>query len=1011
MTTKWAMAVLAMIFMIAPVAIAQNPTATVTGTVQDSEGGVLPGVTVTATSPALQGSRTAVTDANGNYKLAFLNPGTYIINYELDGFATTVRSVKASAAQTTTSDISMELAGVTEEIVVTSNEETISETNTVASTTTQDDLEKLAINRTPLQAVNLAPGVADTGPSTEPSIHGAMSFENLYLVNGVVVNENLRGQFLPLFIEDAISETTTTTAGVSAEYGRFTGGVVNVITKSGGNEFSGSLRVNLLNEDWISDANRFALNPNATPNEDATNEIYEATLGGPIWKDKIWWFASARDREETGTDSTTFTNIQYPEADTEERLELKATISPAQGHTIIGSSLEIDRTRSGSTFGSVLDLRSVTNRTDPQEIEAYNYTGILTSNFFVEAQYSERLYEIATGLGGPQDLIDGTLMRHRPTGRRFWSSTFCGSCEPEQRDNENTLAKASYFLTTEGSGTHDVTFGYDTFTDIRFSVNHQSGSDFQVWAEDIYIDGSNNIFPIFQGSTTWVVWWPPIGLEIAQPTDFVTNSLYANDSWQLNDRWSFNVGVRYDENDGVDSSGNLVTDDDQISPRLGLSYDVKGDGDLVVNASYGTYVAAIANTGNVADGASTGGALSGFFSFYQGPQVNTNCPPDCVTTDVALNTLFDWYFGEGLGGPDVNKALADQSIIPGLFYQSIPGVSQVVRQGFTSPSADELTVGATKRLGNKGLVRGDIVYREWSDFYATRTTPGDISGGTEVKEIGNFANDVYEREYLGVEFQGRYRFTDKFTLAGNYTWSELEGNINGETGGSGPVGGGANTWPEFNRLSVIPNGAALTYPVGNLLADQTHKFRIWGVYDILENEHHSLSVSLLQNFFSGQPFSDAIGVDTTPGSLTGDAIRAASATAAAYVQPPSSITVFPTGRGAYKTDDITRTDLAVNYAFNWSLGGKDFEVFLQPEVVNLFDEDGLTNNTLTDTLDFNNNGRCPNGAGGLCEDFNALTTTPVLGTHYVLDENFDNAEDEDDFQQPRTFRLSVGFRF
>ena len=86
-------------------------------------------------------------------------------------------------------------------------------------------------------------------------------------------------------------------------------------------------------------------------------------------------------------------------------------------------------------------------------------------------------------------------------------------------------------------------------------------------------------------------------------------------------------------------------------------------------------------------------------------------------------------------------------------------------------------------------------------------------------------------------------------------------------------------------------------------------------------------------------------------------------------------------------------------------------MFLQPEVVNLFDEDGLTNNTLTDTLDFNNNGRCPNGAGGLCEDFNALTTTPVLGTHYVLDENFDNAEDEDDFQQPRTFRLSVGFRF
>ena len=675
--------------------------------------------------------------------------------------------------------------------------------------------------------------------------------------------------------------------------------------------------------------------------------------------------------------------------------------------------------RSGSTFGSVLDLRSVSNRTDPQEISAFNYTGILTSNFFVEAQYSERLYEIATGLGGPPDLIEGTLMRHRPTNRRFWSSTFCGSCEPEQRDNENTLAKGSYFLTTEGSGTHDITFGYDTFTDIRFSVNHQSGSDFQVWAEDIHIDSSNNIFPIFQGSTTWVVWWPPIGLDIAQPTDFTTNSFYVNDSWQLNDRWSFNVGLRYDENDGVDSSGNLVTDDDKISPRIGMSYDVKGDGDLVVNASYGTYVAAIANSGNVADGASTGGALSGFFSFYGGPPVNVNCPPDCVTTDVALQTMFDWYFGEGLGGPDVNAAIANPGLVPGLFYSSVPGVTQVVREGFKSPSTDELVVGATKRLGNKGMIRGDIVYREWDDFYSDRTQPGDtydLNGDGvpdgETKEIGNFGNNELERTYLGIEFQGRYRFTDRFTLAGNYTWSELEGNINGETGGSGPVSSSPNTWPEYSALTVVPNGLRSTFPVGPLTADQTHKARIWGVYDILENEHHNLSVSVLQNFFAGAPFSDDIGVDTTPGSLTGDAIRAASATAAAYAQPPSSITVFPTGRGAYETDDITRTDVAINYAFNWSLVGKDVEVFLQPEVINLFDEKGVDPQRANDdTFDYNNGGACANGAGGQCEDFNALTTTPVRGVHYELGDEFGQADRFEDYQQPRTFRFSVGFRF
>ena len=74
--------------------------------------------------------------------------------------------------------------------------------------------------------------------------------ENLFLINGVTVSENLRGQPYDLYIEDAIQETTIATAGISAEYGRFGGGVVNVITKSGGNLFSGSFRDTLLNDDW-----------------------------------------------------------------------------------------------------------------------------------------------------------------------------------------------------------------------------------------------------------------------------------------------------------------------------------------------------------------------------------------------------------------------------------------------------------------------------------------------------------------------------------------------------------------------------------------------------------------------------------------------------------------------------------------------------------------------------------------------------------------------------------------
>ena len=192
----------------------------------------------------------------------------------------------------------MSIAEVVEEIVVTSRVETISETNTVASTYTGSKRSRqLPIARTIYETVQLAPGVHNTavGGNRNITINGAMSFENVWMINGVVINENVRGQSRPLFIEDAVSETTVKTAGVSAEYGRFTGGVVNVVTKSGGNEFSGSVRVSLNNDDWESQT------PLSGDRVDNITEIYEGTLGGPFWKDKVWFFASYRDLELADT--------------------------------------------------------------------------------------------------------------------------------------------------------------------------------------------------------------------------------------------------------------------------------------------------------------------------------------------------------------------------------------------------------------------------------------------------------------------------------------------------------------------------------------------------------------------------------------------------------------------------------------------------------------------------------------------------------------------------------------
>jgi len=204
----------------------------------------MPGVTVSLTSPALQGQKVAVTNAQGDYIFKALPAGDYHVRFELASFATLEYDVRMSTSQPRALDAVMYPEAMQEEIVVTSSFENVSTGAQGSSTMEQSTLEKLPVARTLNQAVLLSAGTSASGPGGNISISGSQSWESLYTINGVVVNENIRGQALDLYIEDAVLETTTMTSNMSAEYGRFAGGVVNTVTKSGGNQFSGSFRAN-----------------------------------------------------------------------------------------------------------------------------------------------------------------------------------------------------------------------------------------------------------------------------------------------------------------------------------------------------------------------------------------------------------------------------------------------------------------------------------------------------------------------------------------------------------------------------------------------------------------------------------------------------------------------------------------------------------------------------------------------------------------------------------------------
>ena len=278
-------------------ALAQGrQTGTVRGSVVDAQGLVMPGVTVTVRSPALQGARTVVTDINGNYQILALPPGEYDVVFELSGFAAINEMATVSLGGDVGVNAAMAPAGVTEVVQVVGVVPTPIETTVTSSNITADEVNALPSSRTPFGIAELQPGLTDNTPNAgQVTINGSFAYDNIFLVDGVDINDNLFGTANTLYVEDAIQETQVLTSGISAEYGRFSGGVINVITKSGGNDFSGSYRLNMYKPSWTS-VTPFERESGTTEREgDLGNNLsHEMTFGGPAVRDRLWFFYSGR---------------------------------------------------------------------------------------------------------------------------------------------------------------------------------------------------------------------------------------------------------------------------------------------------------------------------------------------------------------------------------------------------------------------------------------------------------------------------------------------------------------------------------------------------------------------------------------------------------------------------------------------------------------------------------------------------------------------------------------------
>jgi outer membrane receptor protein involved in Fe transport len=1003
---SWLLSAVAL-FAFAVVAAAQTTNGTISGHVADQQGLALPGVTVSASSPNLQGVRSEVSTENGDFVLAGLPSGSYTITFELSGFQTVTQNVTLAPTQALPVNAQMNAGGFAESVnVVGTKTETLMKTSQVATNFSQELIQTLPTTRDINASMLQAPGVKATGPNGAYSIAGAASFETLYMVNGVSIMDNLRGTPFDLYVEDAIQETTVAVAGVSAEFGRFGGGVVNVVTKSGGNIFSGSFRDTLNNDKWRT------LTPfedTAIANDPAHRELriakvvpdYSYTFSGPVVKDQLWFFNAGRFQSQESGRTLLATNIPYTLTDSSQRYEGKLTYSATARHRFQGDYIKIAQTQSNfSNNAAAMDVRSLGERKVPQSLFTLNYNGVLSNKLFVEGRFSSRKFAFENAGAKSTDLIEGTLLIDQSRSGRYWSDTFCGVCGPEERNNRDFFVKGSYFMSRKGSGSHNLTVGYDNFSDLRSANNHQSGSDYRILGTSAFLLPNGEVVPQFLGNDTTFIQYNPLPL-LSQGADFQTHSAFVQDAWRVNDHVSANLGLRWDKNHGVDQSGAVTANDSGWSPRIGIVWDPNGKGQWAVSGSFAKYTAAISNP--IADSGSAAGNPQSYIWFYRGANINATGP--VTTTPDAIRQVFAWLNANG--GTSRQTGFVQPPTIPGLTPR--------IDGSLESPYNLEYSGGVSRQFGAKASLRADVSYRDFHNAYVNRI---DQSTGKVTNSFGqsfdlaliqNDSDGLLKRQYAGLILSGSYQFTSRVYAGGNYTLSHAWGNFDGENLNSGPVASSAYQFPEYKQ-------AAWNYPVGDLQIDQRHRARLWYVHGMPKIE--GLTLSLLQTLESGVPYSasninnaSANGVNPRPFVTLPPGVS--------YVNPPTgaSTTYFFTARDGFRTEGQMRTDLAVNY--NYRVKGSRMELFGQLSVLNLFDNfqlcgcggtvfqnGGAVSQTRIDTT-VRTNVTNPT----LYAAFNPFTTTPVEGVNWAKGPVFGTALNRFAYTSPRELRLSFGVRF
>ncbi|HEY2434922.1 MAG TPA: TonB-dependent receptor [Vicinamibacterales bacterium] len=945
-------------------------TGTIRGTVKDQQGLALPGATITATSPALQGERTVVTDTDGTYLFRAIPPGPYSLKVEMSGMATAQKTADVPLGGVAQVDVTLSLSQVQESVTVSGGTPSILTTPVVGVNLKHDQVETLASRRDLEGIANLSPGVTEgTAPNAQQlNINGSFAYDNLFMINGIDVNDNLFGSPQNVFIEDAIQETQVLTSGISAEYGRFSGGVINAITKSGGNTFSGSFRVNLSDPTWS------AITPfeqaHNTTRTSVLNKTYEATMGGPILPDKVWFFTAGRFAKTTASNSFPATGIKYDTDSDNKRGEVKVTATPFANHTFQGNFTTNPTTETLPAIGGYeIDPATLVTRNTPNSVFGASWRGVLGSKMLAEAAYSQRHFSFLDAGGTSTIQNDSPIFTLTQNGGNYeYNAPYFDATDPEDRNNRQLTANLSYSLTK--AGRHDFKGGWEWYRSARTGGNSQSATSY-VFVSDFVEDANGNpafdandrIIPTFVPGATQVQHWIATrGAELN--TD--NNSFFLQDHWVATSTLSLDLGVRFEKVKSDSTGGIIGVDTSTVVPRLAVAYDPKGDGRTVFHATYGWY--------------------SGR---YNDTQVGAN---SAVGNPALTVGIYDGPAGQGRDFAAGFDPANYQTV-----FGSFPTANVSIAPGLSSPLTKEFTVSAGTQLGRKGSTQVTYVMRHMDNFIEDFI---DIANGTtdvaqNGVDFGTFTNIQYQnssvpkRDYQAMVFQADYRPSSNWQIAGNYTLQiKNDGTFTGEAQNQPGIPSEYGNFP----VAGLPTILTRSLPDGHLYDFQRSKLRAWTIYTMNLKNAGRLSLSGLVRADSGLSYS--LVASSVP--LTD--IQTNLLDAAGYPDAPQSQNVYFGNRGSQFFPGVALFDTSINY---------DIPIYKSARPYLKFDVYNLFNNLTVIRYDTTVN-----------PDPNSPLDSMGLPTGYIKGSNFGQATSTAAYPVPfqgqrggRTFRMAFGFRF